>query len=119
MTRTKINYVTWLQLFVTFIVVLISYTVGKVHALSALLGGFICILPTYYFVRKTLAETGAKAAHQAVNALYKGEMIKLGLTSLLFALVFIYVKPLEPLTLLIAFIVVQMTGWFSFWNRKA
>lgn len=115
MKRPPFYRVIWLQLAVTCAVAAISYTVGKVHALSALLGGFISILPNYYFVRKTFAYSGARAMRHIVNAFYRGEFVKFGLTAILFVLAFTLVEPLEPLTMLIAFIAVQMTNWLVPW----
>jgi len=115
MKRSPVYRVIWLQLAATFIVAVISLTVGKVHAYSALLGGLICALPTWYFARKTFAHSGARAARQIVNAFYRGEAIKLVLTAVLFALVYLLVKPLEPAAMLIAFILVQMTNWLVPW----
>ena len=115
MKRPPINRVIWFQLAVTFVIATISYTVGKVHALSALLGGFIFILPNYFFVRQSFAYSGARATRQIVNAFYKGESIKFSLIIVLFALAYTFVKPLEPLAMLIAFIAVQMTNWLVPW----
>ena len=115
MRRPPVYRVIGLQVIATVIVAAISLSVGKVHAYSALLGGLICVLPNLYFVRKTFAYSGARAARQIVNAFYKGEAIKLVLTAVLFALVYVYVKPLEPAAMLIAFILVQTTNWFVPW----
>lgn len=115
MKRPPVYRVVWLQLAVTLIAAIVSLSFGQVHAYSALLGGIICVLPTWYYVRKTFAHSGARAARQIVNAFYKGEAIKLVLTAVLFTLVYLWVKPLEPATMLIAFVVVQMTNWFVPW----
>src|SRR5690606_29114127 len=115
MKRPPINRVIWFQLAVTFVIATISYTVGKVHALSALLGGFIFLLPNYFFVRQSFAYSGARARRQSAYTFYKCDALQFGLIIVLFALAYTFVKPLEPLAMLIAFIAVQMTNWLVPW----
>lgn len=82
----------------------------KVAAYSALAGGLICALPNMYFVRKAFQYAGARAAMQVVQSFYKGELWKMFLTAVLFALVFVKVKPLNVLVVFIAFIIVHIVG---------
>lgn len=80
--------------------------------LSAVLGGCVSILPTACFARKLFQYQGARAAKQIVNSFYKGEALKIGLSILLFALVFKFFK-IVPLVFFSTYIVVQMTFWFA------
>jgi len=85
----------------------------QVAAYSALLGGFIFVLPNIYFANKAFAHTGARAARQIVNSFYKGEAVKLALTAVLFTVVFVSVKPLNVLALFVTFIIVLTTNWLA------
>jgi ATP synthase protein I len=85
----------------------------QVAAYSALLGGFIFVLPNIYFAEKAFAHTGARAARQIVNSFYKGEAVKIALTAVLFTVVFVLVKPLNVLALFVTFIIVLTTNWLA------
>ncbi len=84
---------------------------GLTPAYSVLLGGLICVVPNCYFAYRTFKFRGARAAREIVRSFYAGEAGKLALTALLFAAVFIGVKPLNPLALFAGFCLVQMIGW--------
>jgi len=93
---------------------------GLSAAYSVLLGGLICLLPNGYFAYRTFRFQGARAAREIVRSFYAGEAGKLVLTALLFAAVFIGVKPLHALALFTGFCLVQMIGWIVplLYNRK-
>ncbi len=79
---------------------------------SALLGGFINLLPNACFASIVFRYQGARDAKKIVNSLYKGEAVKILLTLLLFAVVFSTVV-VNPLVLFLTFIVSQMVVWFA------
>ena len=87
--------------------------IGKIAGLSALLGGLICLIPNLYMAYKTFAYSGATAAQKIVNSFYKGEAGKLLLTIAGFSLVFLLVRPLDPLALFLTYVVVQSVFWFT------
>lgn len=84
---------------------------GITPAYSALLGGLICLLPNCYFAFRAFRFQGARAAKQIVRSFYAGEAGKLALTTLLFAGVFIAVKPLNALALFVGYVGVQLLNW--------
>jgi len=91
----------------------VAWCFGAVHGYSALMGGFICLLPNAYFAYRTFAYQGAQAARYIVKNFYRAEAVKLGLTALLFGLTFKFVQPLEPASLFLVFFLVQTVHWFT------
>lgn len=77
---------------------------------SILLGGLIALLANVYFAFKAFRYFGARSARAIVQSFWAGEMGKLILTAALFALVFVAVKPLQPLALFAGYVLVLGTG---------
>ncbi|WP_242602014.1 F0F1 ATP synthase subunit I [Legionella yabuuchiae] len=97
----------------TLIITIAAALWGGGHAAqSAFLGGLVSVIPNAYFAWKVFQYQGARAARKIVNSLYKGEAIKIFLTLILFALVFVLFS-LKPLLFFITYIVVQMVFWFA------
>jgi ATP synthase protein I len=86
---------------------------NKVPAYSALLGGLICWLSSLYFMIRCFQYQGAQAMMHVLSNMYKAEAHKFLLVAVLFGCVFKYVAPLEPVTLFIGFICVQVVHAFS------
>lgn len=101
------------QMAVTAVMTLGLLVVDRVMAMSALLGGLICLLPNAWLVRKAFAFGGAQSAQRIVNSFYKGEAGKFLLTVCGFTLAFAWIRPLHPLMLMGAFVVVQAVNWFA------
>lgn len=102
-----------LQLSLTTLAALLALLFISINAaLSALLGGLICVLPNAYFARKLFQYQGARAARKIVKSFYQGEALKILLSIALFALVFCFVK-IIPWILFTTYIGVQMTIWFA------
>ncbi|MCX4026789.1 F0F1 ATP synthase subunit I [Spartinivicinus marinus] len=101
------------QLIVTVCVACVLLLHSVVTAYSAFLGGLICLIPNAYLAKKAFQHSGARAAKQIAHSFYKGEAVKLGLTALLFALVFGFVEPLNVFALFGTFILVQTVNWFT------
>lgn len=101
------------QLGVTTLIAVIARLIGNdTAALSAVVGGFVCVVPNAYFAAKLFKHNGARAARQIVNGFYKGEALKLILSVALFALVFKYLN-VNPLVFFVAYIATQMVFWFA------
>ncbi|MGI0118608.1 F0F1 ATP synthase subunit I [Zooshikella sp. RANM57] len=107
-----------IQLLITVLAALVLWLHSTVVAYSALLGGLASLLPNAYLVSNAFAYSGARAAQKIARSFYKGEAGKLILTAIIFALVFIFVKPLNVFALFGIFIVVQMVNWFTAWIIK-
>ncbi|MCY1509078.1 ATP synthase I chain [compost metagenome] len=86
---------------------------GTVAGYSGLCGGLIAWLPNVYFARKAFRFSGARAAQAIVRSFYAGEMGKLILTAVLFALTFAGVKPLDALAVFGVFLLTQSVSWFA------
>ncbi|MGL6028481.1 MAG: ATP synthase subunit I [Legionella sp.] len=83
-------------------------------AISAVLGGLVCILPNVLFAFKLFKYQGARAARQIVNSFYKGEALKIFLSIFLFTAVFVFYR-VTPLAFFGTYIVIQITHWFAPW----
>ena len=86
---------------------------GTVSGYSGLCGGLIAWLPNLYFARKAFRYSGARAAQAIVHSFYAGEMGKLILTAVLFALTFAGVKPLDAPAVFGVFLLTQSVSWFA------
>lgn len=78
---------------------------------SALLGALVCVIPNICFGHMAFKHRGARAAKKIVSSFYKGEALKMILTIILFALVFINHK-VVPLVFFLTYIIVQLAHWF-------
>lgn len=87
---------------------------GSNGALSAVLGGLVCIIPNAFFANRLFKYEGARAAKQIVNSFYKGEALKFVLTIILFSVVFV-VCSITPVVFFISYIVILMSHWFAPW----
>lgn len=81
-------------------------------ALSAILAGLVSAVPNAYFALKLFKHQGARSARKIVNSFYVGEALKIVMSIILFALVFIFFH-VVPLVFFTTYIVVQMMVWFA------
>jgi F0F1-type ATP synthase assembly protein I len=79
-------------------------------AVSVLLGGSCCLLPTFYFAYQLFRHARARAAYQAVQTLYIGELVKLIFMGCLCVFVFKFI-PINPLAFFIGFLATQFMFW--------
>jgi ATP synthase protein I len=89
------------QLLTTLFVVIICTVIilivwGESFAISALLGGFIGIIPNVIFAFKAFKYVGARSAEKVVESFFSGIKIKMVLTAILFSLVFKFLV-IQPL----------------------
>lgn len=75
------------------------------------LGAGIAIAGSLYFALQAFRHAGARQAPQIVRSFYKGEAGKFVITVLLFAAVFVGVRPLQAGWLLTGFILEQLVVW--------
>lgn len=83
---------------------------GFVAGYSGLLGSLIAWLANLYLAYRAFRYFGARSAAAIVQSFWAGEMGKLILTAVLFALVFVGVQPLDPLALFGGYLLVLGTG---------
>lgn len=100
-------------LLLAFVVVMVVLQ-GRAAAFSAFLGGFVCILPSFLYIRRVLMVTGAQNAKQICRQFYLGETIKIVLTIALSLLVFRW-QGLLPLPYFLGFLVAQSVFLITPW----
>ena len=95
---------------------------GQLAAMSALLGSAIAVIPNAFLAARLLGRRAGTSAEALLRAAWLGEAGKLALTALLFAAVFIAVRPLSAFGLFGGFIAAQLVvfgipliggGWFD------
>ncbi|MEH6442383.1 MAG: ATP synthase subunit I [Oceanospirillaceae bacterium] len=83
---------------------------------SALLGGLIYLIPYAYVANRILVKEkridAENTPNRALADLYIGQIWKMVIGALLFALVFVLVKPLSPFSLFGTYIAIQAIGWY-------
>ncbi len=99
------------QIAATGLIAVISLLIsGSITAYSVFLGGLISALPNSYFAMQAFRYQGARAADKVVKSFLRGELGKMGLTLVLFALCFSLVGSVNEIALILGFIVVQFVG---------
>ena len=81
---------------------------GQVVAVSTLLGGAIAVIPNAFLAARLLQPRAGDSAQAMLKAAWLGEIGKLVLTGLLFAIVFVAVRPLSALAVFGGFIAAQL-----------
>ena len=99
------------QLAITgFISVISLLFSGTTMALSVLLGGLISALPNSYFALHAFKYSGARNAEKIVRGFVRGELGKIVITVVLFALSFGLISNLNELALILGFIATHFVG---------
>ena len=114
------------QLLVTVVMAVTMLFVGRVVAYSALLGGLICVIPNAYLATRLLLVAGEAAgtedeqgnSQRFLRAAFTGEAVKLLITGVLFALVFVNVGPLNVPVLFGAYIITLGVNWVALIGLK-
>ena len=83
---------------------------GNVNAYSVLLGGLISALPNSYFALQAFKYQGARNADKVVKSFIRGQLGKIGITIVLFALSFTLITNLSELALILGFITAHFVG---------
>jgi ATP synthase protein I len=108
-TRTIIA----IQLLVTLLIAAISLALSDYRAAySAVIGGGISTLVTFYFASKVFSVRIGSPAAKVARAFYIGEVVKLLLTVLLLSATLLWL-PIVPLPLLLAYIAALMAYWLA------
>ena len=99
------------QLAITgFISVISLLFSGTTMALSVLLGGPISALPNSYFALHSFKYSGARNADKIVRGFIRGELGKIVMTVVFFALSFALISSLNELALILGFIAIHFVG---------
>jgi F0F1-type ATP synthase assembly protein I len=109
-TTRALGIVLRVQTLVAILLALGLWVIGPVAAYSSLCGSLAVYLPGLMFT----VLVGRKIGHGSagfLGAAAMAEIAKLGLTGLLCALVFIWIKPLAPVWFFVGMLTVLATGW--------
>ena len=93
--------------FIALVALLLS---GITAAYSVTLGGLISALPNSYFALQAFKYQGASNADKVVKSFIRGELGKIGITLVLFALSFTLITNLHELALILGFIAIHFFG---------
>ncbi|MBM89838.1 MAG: F0F1 ATP synthase subunit I [Gammaproteobacteria bacterium] len=83
---------------------------GQIVACSVLLGGLISFLPNSYFALHAFRYQGASNADKVFRSFIRGELGKIVITIVLFALSFTLVTNLNELALILGFVTIHFIG---------
>lgn len=100
------------------LVVVCAITLGVVAAYSVLLGSSIALLANAYFTYKAFKYFGARSVSAIFQSFWAGQVGKMFMTAVLFALVFIAVKPLNVVQLFLGYILIQLTSVVTLFFSK-
>ena len=107
MCKPSIYRLAIFQCVVFGILLLLIIPLGWVIFYSVLLGVFLVIIPQAYFAYRVFQYQGAQFAHFVLRSFYIGEAVKIVLTGAGFAVIFVWVHPLNVFAMLLAFWVGQ------------
>ncbi|CJL04251.1 F0F1 ATP synthase subunit I [Streptococcus pneumoniae] len=83
---------------------------GIAAGYSALFGGLIALTANAFFTYKAFRYFGARSARAITQSLWSGQMGKQILAAALFALVFVGVRPLQPVALFVGYMLALGTS---------
>ena len=86
---------------------------SSVLAYSVLIGGLIQICPQAWFTRQAFRYAGARKVQSIVRAMYWGETGKIVLTTVLFTVSFVMIKPLYVSALFASFVVMILVQYLA------
>lgn len=89
---------------------------GRTVAISSVAGGLVYLIPNLYFAQRALKHSPGATARRVLAEMYISEIWKMVLTAVLFAAVFVLVKPLSPFSLFGTYILLQLIG--SVWQAR-
>ncbi len=112
MDLTILRVLMWQLVVGAVLAAILWIALGNVAGYSALLGSLTCVVPNAFLGLRLMAPRRDPGALK--QAAWIGEIGKLALTVLLFALVFTQVKPLNAAALFAGFIVTQLVVFSGF-----
>ena len=117
---TRLPLVRWLAIEFSVIIILsLLWTIeSRLAGYSAFLGGLIFVIPNAYFAHRMYRYEGARNARLMVGNMFRAESIKIALTAVFFAAVFILMEPVHVPALLFTFaVMVVMSAVLRFLIR--
>lgn len=113
--RPPIRRLMFFQGAVALMISLAFLLVGVIAGYSALLGAVAAVLPSFYFSLKAFTFAGARSMPRMVSAMQQGAGGKLILTTVIFMVVFIFVKPINITALIFTFVVMVLVNAVAPW----
>jgi ATP synthase protein I len=86
----------------------LALTHGRVAAVSCLLGGLVAVIPNAFLAARLLRPSAGADARALLRAAWIGEIGKIAITIVLFAAIFIAVRPLSALAVFGGFVAAQL-----------
>ncbi|MBX2824611.1 MAG: ATP synthase subunit I [Gammaproteobacteria bacterium] len=117
---TRLPLARWLVIeFSAIIILSLLWTIeSRLAGYSAFVGGLIFVIPNAYFAHRMYRYQGAQSARLMVGNMFRAESIKIALTAVFFAAVFILMEPVHVLALLFTFaVMVVMSAVLRFLIR--
>lgn len=108
--RQRVKRLLFVQLGLVFVAALVGLAFGKVAALSAFLGGAIAFGASALFALWVFAPYRAHQPGVLVTRFYIAEVGKLLLVGCAFAVIFIWMRPLNAVALFVSFFLVQIVS---------
>jgi len=105
-TKSPFFRVVAAQSVVTILASIVGLAVSEIAALSALLAGISCVLPTLYVLVVSLRPT--QPGQTGLSLVLRGEAGKFALTIALLAAIFVLVKPLSVVAFFGTFVLMQI-----------
>jgi len=99
------------QWLITFSITAVLFLIKRDLALSAFLGGLVCVVPSMYFARQIFTKRRIAAAHALLRSVYIAEFIKMGLAVALLTVVLINYKEVHPIILFVTYFITQSCMW--------
>jgi len=117
--KIGVNRLLLLQMVVTVLIVIsMGLLLDTRAAYSALIGGAICVVTSWYFARRFFAHSGARHAKQIIKSFYLAELLKFLFSIILFSLAFYFMR-VRALPFFISYIITQWMFWFAPWLFKS
>jgi ATP synthase protein I len=107
----QINCILVWQGLVTICITAILYVLYREVAVSALLGGMVCVLPNIYFAKQVFTKSRTAAAGTLLRTVYIAEFIKMGLAIALLAIALIKYKEVNPIALFVTYFIAHSCTW--------
>jgi ATP synthase protein I len=89
---------------------------SQLTLMSIGIGAGIFITPNAYFTYYAFRYAGARAAQQVAQSFYRGEAGKFILTTVLFAVSFAVVRPIDAVAVFAAYIFFMAVTWMLAWQ---
>ena len=99
------------QLVATVVIAAILLVISNsIAAYSVLVGGLVSAISNCYFAVQAFRYNGARSADKVVKSFMKGEIGKIVITIVLFALTFALITNINEVALIAGFITIQFIG---------